>query len=48
MNQVQQEIEEYLEKLRQISTKEDLDLNKQNMQNHISGPVQIRTMLLML
>lgn len=32
-NQVRKEIEEHLEQLRQISTKEDLELNIHNMQN---------------
>lgn len=37
-----------MEQLRQITTKEDLEMSKQNMQNYIGGPVQIRTMLLLL
>ena len=38
IKQVWQEIEEYLEQLIHIPTKEDLDLNKQNIQNYIGGP----------
>lgn len=41
-------MEEYLEQLRQVSTKEDLDLNRQNMENYLSGIIQIRTMQLLL
>lgn len=40
-------MEEYFEKLRQVSTKENLEINGQNIQNYIDGPIQIRTMLLM-
>lgn len=47
-NQVWKEIKEYLEQLRHIATREDLELNKQNMQNFIGGPIQVKTMLFML
>lgn len=47
-HQVSQEIEEYLEQLRQIATKEDLEMNRQTMQNYIDGPIQIRRMFLLL
>lgn len=47
-NQVQQEINEYLEQLIQNAIKEDLELDKQNMQKYVDGPVQVREMLLML
>jgi len=41
-NQGRKEIEEYLVQLRKISTKEDLEVNRQNMQNYIGGPIQVR------
>lgn len=47
-HQVKQEIKEYLEQLRQIAPKEDLDMSRQNMQNYIDGPIQIRKMFLFL
>lgn len=47
-HQFRQEIEEYLEQLQHIATKEGLEMNRQNMQNYIVGPIQIRTMLLLL
>ena len=37
-----------MEWLRQISTKEDLEMSKQNMHNYISVPIRIRTMFLLL
>ena len=47
-NQVRQKVEEYLEQLRQIVTKEDLELKRRNMQNYIGGLVHIRTMFLLV
>lgn len=47
-NQVRQEVEEYLDQLRKSATKEDLEVNKSNMQKRIGGPVKINMMLLLL
>lgn len=46
-NEVEQEVKEYLELLRQDSTKEDLDLSAHNMHKFIGGPVKVKIMLLM-
>jgi len=38
-NKVRQGVEEYLDQIRQITTKEDLEVNVHNMQNYFGGPV---------
>lgn len=47
-NQVRKEVDEYLEQLRQIATKEDFQVNRKNMHNYIGDLVQVWTMLIML
>jgi len=47
-HQVRVQIEDYLEKLRQVATKKGLELNRKNMQNYMGGLFQNRTMLLFL
>lgn len=48
MNQVRQEIKEYLEQLRQVTVKEYLEIKRQNMYKYIGVPIQINTTLLLL
>ena len=45
-NQVRQVVEEYLEWFIQVTTKEDLEVNMNNMHKYIGGPVQINIMML--
>lgn len=47
-NTSRQEVTEYFDQLRQISTREDLDIYKNTVQKYISGPTKINTIFFLL